>query len=353
MKDEFSINKLQKEIKRRIKQASDALLNDDKKTAQENLDWVNISDKLIDEYKKKPNKVKLSIIIGLATVLLIGLGLAIKIPKTNISLDAAITSVTLTLNSAWTIENRFSFSELNIDNLKEVDATFKKIEHSAPFDMDLKGNRITMDNIALSPKSIITIQIEDSNQNFILKQDSLDAQIQISKAHVSINDEFDTDVNYEIPEILNIKSFPSIATPITISFSDTNNWSFMNIPVSEINFQEETPPGSGKFNSTILSGKIKILEIGKEYPLEEGDWLSLKHLECKRIKISKIKNLIKIHIEGRVDKVSTRTGLFEQNLKPSIAEYLYYAKTFAFFWSCIIFMWSLLWSLKNSIFTKA
>ena len=116
MKDEFSISELQQGIKKRIKDSTDALLNNDKKTAQENLEWVDLSNKLIDKYKRKPNKIKLSIIIGLASVLFISLGLIIRLPRINVSLDIETRSVTFTLKDKWTINNRFSVSELNINN---------------------------------------------------------------------------------------------------------------------------------------------------------------------------------------------------------------------------------------------
>jgi hypothetical protein len=356
MKDEFSISKLEQEIKKRIKNAANALLNDDKKTALENLEWVDTSNKVIDQYKKKPNKIKLSIIIGLASVILIGLGLTIKLPRTNFSLDVMTKSVTLKLNKEWTINNRFSVSELNINNLKEVNAAGAniKITNEQPFNIDIQGSKIAMDNITLSANSEVTIQVKNNDQDFVIKHDSLDMDLQISKARLNINDgQLDTMVNYEIPEIFNIKSFPSVAMPINIAFADTASWLFRDMPISEINFLEESSPGSGKFNSSILSGTIKILETDKKYPLEEGDWLSLEHLETRRIQMSKSKNLIKIHIEGEVAEASAGAELFEHKLNPSIVEYLYYAKSFAFFWSCIIFMWSLIWSIKNSIFSKS
>jgi hypothetical protein len=227
------------------------------------------------------------------------------------------------------------------------------IKDNQPFNLNIVGSRIGMDNIGLSANSEMTIHLQNNEQNFLIKYDSLNTDLQISNARININDgQLDTNVDYKIPEIFNVKSFPSIAMPINITFIDTSNWIIRDLPISEVNFLEERSPGTGKFNSSIISGKIKILETEKEYVLEEGDWLNLNHPKCRRIQISKVNNSIKIHIEGEVSKASAGAELFEQKLNPTIVEYLYYAKSFAFFWACLVFMWSLIWSVKNSIFSN-
>lgn len=355
MKRDFSILKLQEEINKRIKITSDALLKNDKAKARENIEWIEIATNLSAKIKKRPNKVKWAIIVGLVSVFLMGLGLTLRIPKTNISADIETKSVSLKLKKEWILDNRFSVSELNITNLKEVYAAGAniKITKEQPFNMNLKGNNILIDKIVFSPNADITIQLQNNLSNFIIKNDTLITGVQVTEAHLNIDGgQVDTILNFEIPEIFNIKSFPSVAVPIDIMFVDTANWSFRDVSISEINFLEESVPGSGKFISSITSGNVKILEIDKDTKLEEGDWLLLENLKNRRIQIAKTISGLKIHVEGEVSKASAGSELFGKKLNPTIIEYLYYAKSFAFFWSSIVFLCSMIWSLKNTIFSN-
>jgi len=355
MKEDPSLYKLQQEVNNRIKIATDALLHDDQETARKNLQWVDLSNSILDKYKKRPDNRKLSIIIALASIFLIGIGLTVRLPKTNVSVDLISKSVTLKLKNDWTIDNRFSTSQLNINNVKEIHGAGSNINiiNEEPFNIDVKGSNIIIDKFPLSANSEITIGLQNDVQSLTIKNDSLLTDIQIGKAAININDgQLDTIVNYEVPEIFNLQSFPSPAIPVTLTFTDTSSWSFNGMSLSEINFLEESPAGSGKFSSSILSGKVKILETDQEFSLEKADWLHLTKLQNRKIQLTKSGSLLRIHLEGQVSEVRSGSELFEKVLNPSIVEYLYFAKAFAFFWSCIVFMWSLIWSIKNSLFSN-
>lgn len=355
MKKDTSLLKLRQEINKRLKTATDSLLHDDKTRAKENIEWIELATTLAGKAESKSDKRRMPVIIGLISIFLIGLGLILKIPKTNIAIDVVAKNVVLKLKKEWLINNRFSSPEITIDNLKEVYSPGAgiKVVRNQPFSIDLKGEDIAMNGFRLSPDAEFAIQLQDSIQYFKIKNDSLVTDIQVSKAHININDgQVDTDLNFEIPQLFNIRSFKSVAVPVSIMLSDTSGWSFRDISISGIDFLEESSQGSGKFVSSIISANVKILETDKETRLEEGDWLLLKKLQNRRIQITKSNSVLKIHIEGEVAKIRAGSELFEKNLKPTIIEYLYYTKSFAFFWSCIVFIWSLLWSFKNTLFIK-
>jgi hypothetical protein len=355
MKDDFSILKLKEEIIKRTKIVSDALLNNDISTAKKNIAWVETASSIISKTRKTPNKIKWAVITGLISILLIGLGFIIHIPSINIAADIETKTVHFKLKKEWVLQNRFSVPELNITNLKEVYAagTNIKIAKDEPFNLHVKGNGIVLDKLMFSAGADITIQLQDSTQNLIIKNDTLITSIQIGKAQINIDDGLlDTTVSFEIPEAFNIQCFPAIAVPADITLADTGNWNFRDMVISNIDFLEESTPGSGKFISSITSGNIKVLETDKETNLQEGDWLLLDILKNRRLRIIKSASGLKIHMEAEVSKASSGAELFEKQLNPSIIEYLYYAKSFAFFWSAIVFLFSLTWSLRNTIFSN-
>lgn len=355
MRNDDSLRKLERQINERIKIAYDALLKNDKTTALENIEWVKTASIVIGKLKKKPNNIRAGIIVGLISVFLIGLGLTLKMPAMNVSIDIITKSVTLKLKKDWITSTRFSVSQLSISNLKEVSAPGAniKVTNSQPFDMELKGDNIVLDKFGLSSNSEITIQTENNNQAFLIKNDRLSTDVQVGKANLHINNaQVDTALNFEVPETFKIKSFPSVAIPISIMFTDTTDWRFRDMLISNITFLEESLPGSGKFVSSIVSGTLKILEIDKEIALEEGDWLLLENLANRRLEITKSNSELKIHVEGIIAKAKAGSELFEKELNPSILEYLYYTKFMAFFWSCVVFIFTLIWSIKNALFSN-
>lgn len=355
MKDDSTLAKLQEEANRRLKLAKEALLNDDKDTARNNIEWVNLSSSIIEKYSKKPDVRKLSIIIGLATIMLIGAGLVIKIPKTNVSIDLTTSSVSMKLKKDWTISNRFVPTYLSISNVREIYGAGAgvNIKNGEPFGVGFTGKGISVSELGFPVDTEISILIKDTIQNLIIKNAALNTDVQVGKARMDINDGQEERLfDYQIPEIITVKTFSSVAVPVIVSISDTSSWSFRGMSVSDINFLEESPVGSGKFTSSIISGKIKILETEQEYALDEADWLHLAAIENRKMQLSKSGKVLKLHLEGQVSEVRAGSELFEKTLNPSVAEYMYYAKSFAFFWSCVVFIWSMIWSVKNSVFSK-
>lgn len=359
MKNEIHLLKLKSEINKRIKIATDSLLKNDTITAKENIEWVEFATNLIDKTQRKPDKIRLALTIGLLSVLLLGLGLTIKMNKINISVDIVTKNFNFTLKKDWIISNRIYSSELTINDLKEFNG--RNVNYKVPNaylgnTMDLKGKNIVITDLTLSSNSEVTIQLLSNTQNLLIKNDSLSAKLQVDTAHLNItNGQGDTvlhsDMNFEM-ELYQVKSFASGGLSNSIILSDTAGLVLRDILISDIKFSEENPPGSGKFISSIISGNLKILEIEKDVRLEEGDWLLLDSLKDRRIQISKLNSDLKIHIEGEVSKARAGSELFEKNLNPTILEYLYYAKSSAFFWSCLVFIWSFIWSLKNTLFSK-
>jgi len=247
MKDEYSILKLKEEISKRTKLANDALLNNDIATAKENMAWVKTADNVISK-TRNTSKVKWASITGLVSILLIGLGFIIHIPLINITADIETKTVHFRLKNEWALQNRFSIPELNITNLNVVNAAGAniKVTKDQPFNLHIIGNGIVLDKLMFSAGADITIQLEDSTQDLIIKNDTLITSIQIGKAQINIGDGLlDTMVSFEIPETFNVQCFPAMATPTDITLADTANWNFRDMEISIIDFLEESVPAAG------------------------------------------------------------------------------------------------------------
>jgi hypothetical protein len=120
----------------------------------------------------------------------------------------------------------------------------------------------------------------------------------------------------------------------------------------EIGFLEESRPGSGHFGSVILSGNVKLPDTGKTENLGKWDHLILKGVQSRRIEFSNAENGIHVFFEGTVSKVLVGPQGFEKNLTPTYLEYIYHQQRLGFFWSVIVFLWGMLWSIRHMIFRE-
>ncbi|NEU08449.1 hypothetical protein GZH53_09025 [Flavihumibacter sp. R14] len=354
MRDDSS-DILRHEIDRRIKIVADSLLSNDQVKAKENMEWIELATAVGDKLNKRPYKIKIALVIGLVSVLLIGLGLTLRTPRTKISVHLISKNIGVTLQKRWTLNNRFSSSELSISNLREFywAGANIRVRNGQPFTLEINGQDIVIDKFDLDSNSEFTIQIIGNKPNFTFKDESLVTDIQFANGRINVNDaQLDTTLNSEIPQLINIRSFKSKGMPVNVMLSDTSNWNIRDIPISDIRFWEESLPASGKFLSSIVSGSVKVLEIDREVELQQGDWLLFDDLRLNRIQLAKTGSHLTVHLEGDVAKASVGSEMFQRVLNPTIIEYLYYAKSFAFFWSSMIFIWSLLWSFKNTLFNR-
>lgn len=141
------------------------------------------------------------------------------------------------------------------------------------------------------------------------------------------------------------------AIPILISGIPIDTVIFNNIQIKQLGFTRRAPVGSGseKFISTVNSGTIWLNEVSEKFTLNMEDFISLSIKEGRIIQ-TKIMENINLYFEGIVNDIKIGPENDQRSIMPTWLEYLYTNQRLAFFWGAIIFIWSLLWGIKNASF---
>lgn len=357
--DKNIIKHFKSEREKRIKDASQKLLGEQEgglEGAKSDLDWIDTSSRLIASTQK--NKTIWAIVGGVICVLLVGSAWSVHLFTTQISFEVVTENVNLILSQNWSSDYQFISDKIFINNLLKVNAPGL----NPPINIDLKGESVVMDlegkdiifnKLILMANAEVELNLQGDNLNFFIKRSPTNGEITIQKANfrLEIGERIsERTLDFEIPETINFETVKTVADPVRIEFRSKENWRLRGLQVQTIGFLEEYPFGSGNFESVIQSGQVTVLETGFTEDLRESDCLTLKKVRSRRLEISRVDKGIKVFFEGSVKEIRMGPKNFQKNLTPTWLEYLYHQQRLAFFCSAVGFLWTMLWSIRNTIF---
>jgi hypothetical protein len=347
------IKNFKKERKVRIEKVKKFLSDNDYKNAKENLDWIQASF-TIENISRGPRTLFWSTLIIVISIIIIGICIFIRIPTAHISLNITTSTVNFQLSRNYMLTTSSRITELGISNLVELNSPGFIKKTKEPFEMTLKGNGIGLSRITLPSNTQVTINQTNDRLSILLKGIKLNTTIFTNDAHLFIDNKLQRIIKSGTSEPIDIKSLYASLTEgafTKITIKDTSTWKLNNLTIQDLSFDNYEMDTILKNISTIFSGKISILETGQQKNLEEGDWLIIQGLRNKKTQINEENGKIKIMLEGSVNGLYAGTSKeFERNLMPTLIEYFYYSRSVGLFWGSMVFLWSILWSLKNIVF---
>lgn len=348
------LKSLKEERKRILGSASEYLLKHQVDEVNQKLDWIDAYQRLKSFNKSRTEALIWPIIVGIISLVIIGLSAIIRIPSATIQMDVTASEIGFVLTNDWELKEELKPEELTINNLKYLNAPGTGIiKRNQPFAVELINN-ISFRKLGLEENSKLRIYNDKEDIYFFIWRDSINDFLQVNSTFLNIIrstteiDSFYVDGLY--PESIFFTTFIGKGEPIKIKFKGLDDWQISNFRVDSIIFNTEDGLGPKDLKSSIISGNVKILETGIVYSLEERDSIVLRGLRQSRFKISSSERAIKIHFEGVVDTIKLGPENFIKSAKPTILEYLYYQKFWAFIWSSVVVISGMLFSLKKTIF---
>ena len=333
--------------------------------ARKHRNWLEISDALLEDCYETKNSVFWHLIIAFICLLSIGFIWACHIKTIQLSFEVISPNVNFKLSENWKLSKSFQISNLYINNLDSVLAPginiiFSRInEGSVNLNQEsatlvVNGNSIWLKELNLSKDTGIDLQLDNDKLVLYSKGKPLkgkliaeNAKVLLLKATEDEDEEEKIIKSFQGVETIRFTSSEVIPDPVIIKFKYHRPWEIRNFRAESIEFLKEFPPGSRKFESTIKSARIKLIETGKEFTLRKEDRLLIKNITTRRLECSQSKEGIKVFFEGSVSSILAGSPGYEKNLAPTYLEYYYHQKKLRFFWSAVIFLWGLLWSIKN------
>ena len=360
--DKDMIKRLRFERLRRIQEASRKLVEErDLEALKRELAWIHSYSQLLQfSLQKFPNRrlrFIWSIIIAFLCLLIVGLAWTLHIRTAQVSFEIVTQNVTLTLGKDWLCNRQFSSDRIFINNIVKISApglnpVIEVDVEEKSVSMDLQGEEITVNELFLLANANVELNVQGDKLKLFVKDSALAGELFLQRADLILEMEEETikrSVDSEIPETISFRTAKTGADPAQFELATGRNWQLRGLHVQAIGFLEEFPPGSCRFKSAIRSGKVTLLETRLIEDLREEDSLILKDAKSRRLEISKGSDCIRVFFEGSVAKILAGPQSSEKDLTPTYLEYLYHQKRLTFFWSAVVFLWGILWSIRNGL----
>jgi hypothetical protein len=350
----LKLNNIKRLKKIKVDEAIKKLENNDIENTKTYLEWINAANILIENNHIKTNSKFISFFIGICCILVAGFLLKFHLPRTNFIITVTANALMFELADNWEIKN-LTIGNITIDNLKKIQIVSYDIDRNvdASFELNFLGKRNSINTFEISKYSQVFMSSDLNSLYFSIKNGNLNGELVTdSNAKTNVLD-ISPPINiFTNWDIVKFGSANAIERPINIEIEDTTNRLFKDFKISSIHFTKEDALHPGQFESSIISGKIKILDIDKDYLINECDNLKILKLKCQKIILKKINGIFNIEIHGNASELYCGSERFEKNLSPTLIEYIYKEQSFAFFWSVIVFVWGIIWSFKKTIFNN-
>ncbi|MDM8547929.1 hypothetical protein QUF61_15685 [Candidatus Venteria ishoeyi] len=389
-RDLYKLRQLLKtEYHQHLAHAADALLNKDNlEAAKHHLAWAKTAEKLLPPEDAKPHRSLFwPVFIGLLCIVILGLTGTLRLPGAEVAIEVETDGLTFQLYKGINKEGittansiQLQVKQLALSNVRHIidwmsqppDAKvfLDKIDQTGEiFELYLRSIKdssqsqiyVTLEDIPA--KSELSLRrLNDHNVEWTIKYGKLQGSVDFNAVTLTLesdSDELKHTAVGEIPDTLTFHTEEGTGAPIVLRTDQVDDFRLRQILIEKLSFGEENPPGTGRFESLVLGGKIRLLQTGKIIKLEEADILNLTFFESKplhrRVEIiknsagKKIKGL-KLIAEGYVKGIEFGPRGFERDLRPTLLEYIYHEQRLGFYWGSALFLWSLLWSIKRTLF---
>ena len=307
---------------------------------------------------------------GVAVVCIVAAGIlwSLKIPRTNISMTVDTDSVTATLSKPWRIDDAFHSKVMHFERVSKIQSpnlglAIDQRSGDAWFELDAsKGGQIDLQ----------TLEILDKNGTVEIFTDADEVDLYASKARITgkitvtgkvnvtagpragettVNGRYEID----IPETVEFAVASPQTVPAQLTVHSPEPWSLGRPQATSLSFAREEIKGVGErvLTSGLKSGTARFNDTAwPVLELREGDFLSVRPAATAVLDAKGAKGAIHMTVNGAVSGLRVGDSTTKTELAPSYLEYLYNKKSLAFFWSAIVFLWGLIWSVRNTIFRQ-
>lgn len=305
-----------------------------------------------------------------AVVCIVGAGIlwSLKIPTTNISMTVDTDSVTATLAKPWRIDDAFHSKLMHFERVSRINApnlglTIDQSSGDAWFELDTsKGGQIDLQTLEVSDKNgEVEISTDADEVDLYAKRSRITGKITVTgkvkvtagprAGETTVNASYDID----IPETVEFAVSKPQTVPSQLTVHGPAPWSLGRPQAESLSFVRDETKGVGERQliSGIKNGTARFNDTNwPVMELREGDLLTISHTPDAILDAKGDKGLIHMNVNGAVSPLRVGDATNQTEIAPSWLEYLHNKKSLAFFWSAMVFLWGMIWSVRNTIFRQ-
>jgi hypothetical protein len=300
--------------------------------------------------------------VAFVCIAVAGLLWSVKVPRTSISMAAQTGTMRFSLSRPWHVENAFRSPRMHFERLSTIQAPNLGLSLNEPSPdawFELRGGTVDLQTLDIARGARVEIDNDPGEMDIYAGGARLSGRLTVA-GNVTVTAgprAGETTVNrsyqLEIPETVEFAVLQPQRIPSRLSVHAPADWSLGRLSVEDLDFVREEIRGAGErlLTSGVKSGTLRFDDTSwPEVALREGDVVGIRPTESAVLTTRGAGDAIHVTLSGLVSSVRVGDVASQRNLAPSYLEYLYGKKSLGFFWGAIVFLWGLIWSVRNTVF---
>jgi hypothetical protein len=305
----------------------------------------------------------ISVCVAILSIGLAGLlwGLRARETRITVKVDSSTVALKLARPWSWSGDLPLDTGAVTLEYLAALTAPelFPQLT-SARGDawIHLTGGNVSLAGLQVKQDGILELE---SAHNELLgvyaRGAELSGQLMVGdtiriKAGVAMeHPDVDTERHITVPETIVFHAEGKGAVPVRLRLRPKEMWLLRNLYVQELRFTRQIPTEAGEiaFISTIKKGTVTLHDVAESITLQENEPLTLTGVRGRLVEL-RSNDMFTLQFEGTVQKLATGPADAQVNLAPSLLKYYYHQEPLTFFWSAVVFIWGILWSIRKTVF---
>ncbi len=346
---------LQQEAERRTLEAAQQLLRrEDIKQAAHNLAWVAQARKILQQSERPPSRLLFAAGIAMLCMVLAGLAVGINAPSNALRMNVNTHSLSFAISERsgdWQGKHlSLNGTGLSLENVQAIALSGEQYQ-AGPYTLDLYEADYYLSDLHISAGTWVDVDLDREILSLSFKQGTVSGTLRVKKAELVLSgkeDEQEQSIDEMTGEVLTFRSASLSELPLVLKIDQVHTSRSISLQATQLQFLRPDVPSSVRWVSTILQGDLTLLLNERQTELLEGDLVLFDSFESERLVITPhADNTLHITAEGQSDGIRAGPQGYEKNLTPTLLEYLYYQQQLTLFWSAVLFLWGLFWSLRN------
>jgi hypothetical protein len=348
---ERTLKRIIREEKAKI---AEYITGNDLDSAESSFRRIDLAGKSLADKERFRNKLISSGII-IVVICIISLLYHIRIPTANISVNTISTGFSAHVKQSWHSGNILECKGVRINRVNRLTVLPAFQQFSNRTNVGLNGNKIVLKEMAIPEGTWIDIDMYRENGLIMLIRNGyVVCEFVLDKGYFSIDTAiWSVEGNViGLPQTFHLNSDTAtpLSEPIMISFLNISAFNLSLPVVDTLYFAKPGESNPGAFVPSLISGEIKFQETVNTYTLTDFDKLLIISDSITRFKNNLGKTGLESDFVGGVKHVTSKIGRQSLKIKPTLLEYLYNNQPLAIFWSSIVFLAGIVWSIKKSLF---
>ncbi len=343
---------------RMVNRAARRLLDDDNLTgAQADLEWAEVSARLIAAHRRR-SRPAWTLLILAACLLLVGVAWTVHRPHARVAAEVTTRKLEVTLTESHSANHPFVADRIYLDNLSTLEAPgLPSVRDVRPTDgeamaLDLGGSDINISRLALPSGATVSMAFRKTGIDLWVRGPPITVELFVRRARLNLdtgNRRIEAEIDLEVPETLTLKTVEVVADPVRLSLTGVRPFRLSGMVADSLSFADDLGT-DGERTSGVTAGRVELPATGREAILRPGDGVLLgKIRQCRRLEIEPSEAAFTVRFEGPVADVRAGPWGYEAVLTPTWLEFLYHQKRLTLFWGAVAFLFGILWRIRSTV----